>query len=80
VEEEKKPELVRIFMNDQPFELPKGHYTGSELKARTNVPAGDLLYRIKGHHREEIGDNQSVEIHRDEHFVAVPRHGGAGDE
>jgi hypothetical protein len=78
VEEEKKPELIRIFMNDRPFELRKEHYTGSELKARTDVPAGDLLYRIKGHNREEIADHQSIEIHQDEHFVAVPGHGGAG--
>ena len=65
-------------MNDQPFELPKRHYTGIELKERTGVPLADLLYRIKGHKREEIGDTQRVEIHHDEHFVAVPGHGGAG--
>lgn len=76
--EEKKAALVRIFMNDRPFELPKGKYMGSELKASTDVPAGDLLYRITGNNREEIGDQQSVEIHQDEHFVAVPGHGGAG--
>lgn len=70
--------LVRIFMNDKPFELPAGKYTGAELKKRTNVPHADLLYRIQGQKRHEIHDTEEVEIHNDEHFVAVPRHGGAG--
>jgi len=70
--------LVRIFMNDKPFELPAGQYTGLELKQKTNVPTSDLLYRIEGTTRHEIGDNQRLEIHNDEHFVAVPPVGGAG--
>lgn len=70
--------LVRIFMNDKPFELPPGKYNGLDLKNRTNVPQADLLYRIQGQKREEISDTQEVEIHKDEHFVAVPGHGGAG--
>ena len=71
-------DLVRIFMNDKPFELRGGHYTGLQLKEKTNVPVADVLYRIEGKSRHEIPDAQSVEIHNDEHFVAVPGHGGAG--
>lgn len=70
--------IVKIFMNDKPYELPAGMYTGAELKEKTGVPAGDLLYRIAGNSRHEIGDGQSIEIHEGEHFIAVPGHGGAG--
>ena len=70
--------LVKIFMNDKPFELPAENYTGLELKNKTHIPAADLLYRIEGKSRHEIADSQTVEIHNEEHFVAVPGHGGAG--
>lgn len=78
MESESREHLVRIFMNDKPFELPEGRYTGLQLKEKTGVPVADVLYRIEGTSRHEIGDTDTVAIHNDEHFVAVPGHGGAG--
>ena len=78
MEEKAQENLIQIFMNDKPFELAAGHYTGAELKQKTDVPAADVLYRIDGKNRHEITDSERVEIHKGEHFVAVPGHGGAG--
>lgn len=78
MQSETRERLVQIFMNDRPFDLQAGRYSGLDLKAKTNVPTGDVLYRIEGKARLEISDGESVEIHEGEHFVAVPGHGGAG--
>lgn len=69
---------VTIYVNDKPHTLPQGKYTGAQIKEKTGVPAGDILYRVTGHDRHEIPDGETVEIHEGEHFIAVPGHGGAG--
>ena len=68
---------IVIFIDQRPVKLAQGKYTGALLKAKGDVPPGNLLYRISGKERQEIGDNEEIEIHPNEHFVSVPPVGGA---
>jgi hypothetical protein len=61
---------VSIRINDKPVELPKGHYTGADLKKVGQVPENEVLYRVAGHELHEVHDDKSIEVHAEEWFVS----------
>lgn len=73
----KDGDQVVIFIDQHAVRLDKGKYTGAQLKAKGNVPPGNLLYRVDGAERHEVGDTDTVEVHEGERFVSAPPVGGA---
>ena len=64
--------LIKIFVNDKPVYFATRNVTGLQIKEKANVPAESILYRLSGHDRIPIGDNEQIEIHEDERFLDVP--------
>jgi len=62
---------VEILVNKRPVAVP-ARTTGAAIKATAGVPADDELFRIEGHHEIKVGDDQVIEVHDGERFVATP--------
>jgi len=71
------PHEIDVFIDQRPYRIAQGKYTGSQLKGIASVPPGNLLFRVDGPNRQEIGDSEEVEVHPNEHFVSAPPVGGA---
>ena len=62
---------VEIFVNKRPVEVP-ARTTGAVIKDKAKVPADDQLFRVEGAKEIEVGDDEPIEVHRGEQFVATP--------
>lgn len=71
---------LEIIINGKEFRVDSDDLTGAQIKAIGDIPPADILYRLAGDHRREIGDSEHVELHNGERFVSVPRVGGASGE
>lgn len=71
---------VKIIINGKELRVDHDDLTGAQIKAIADIPPADILYRLVGDHRREIGDSERVELHNGERFVSVPRVGGASSE
>ena len=68
---------IVIDVDGKPYETTSRVLTGLQIKQLAGVPPANLLYRVEGKHREQIGDTQHVHLHPGEHFVTAPPVGGA---
>jgi len=71
-----RPREVRVSVNSQPVDLPERHLTGLDIKQAAiaqsvAIELGFQLSLKRGDSYEVIGDADTVEIHRDEEFLAV---------
>jgi hypothetical protein len=66
-----KPKPVEIEVNNKPVEMPSHSETGLAIKAAAGVPAEFTLYHKHGKELTEIADEQIVELHHKEKFIAV---------
>jgi hypothetical protein len=65
--------LITVYYSDDPFEIPRGRYTGAELAATLHVPSEYVLDRVKHDGDfEEIAPTQSVKVREGMHFVSHP--------
>lgn len=51
--------------------------TGAQIKALAHRPPGNRLFRVEGHQRIEIADDQRLHLHNGEKFVTQPPVGKA---
>jgi hypothetical protein len=70
-------ERLQIFINGKAYHVNGDDSTGAQIKALGDIPVGDILYRLSGEHRHEVGDTERIELHEGERFVSVPQVGGA---
>jgi len=62
---------VEIIVNKRPVKVP-AHTTGAAIKAEAGVPSDDQLFKIEGSKEIEVGDDEPIEVHHGERFVATP--------
>jgi len=62
---------VEIIVNKRPVSVP-ARTTGAAIKAKAGLPADDQLFRIEGSREIEVGDDEPIEVHQGERFVATP--------
>jgi len=74
VQDESVPAVVHeveIIVNKNPVKVP-ARTTGAVIKEKAGVPADDQLFRIEGSKEIEIGNDEPIEVHHGERFVATP--------
>jgi hypothetical protein len=62
---------VEIIVNKHPVKVPP-RTTGAVIKDKAGAPADDQLFRIEGSKEIEIGNDEPIEVHHGERFVATP--------
>jgi hypothetical protein len=68
--------LVTVYYKDDPFELERGTYTGAQLAATFNVPAGYILDFVQPDGQfDEVTADERVHIKEGMHFVSHPPSG-----
>lgn len=72
VHEPGKPaRTIEILVNTKPVRVPS-KVTGAEIKAAATVPADFRLFRVKGHQEIPVSNDELLEVHHHEKFVASP--------
>lgn len=66
-----RPEFT-VFVNNNPFETDRHELTGSEIKTLGGVPSDYELYEVKGSNTVPVGNDETVRIHNNQHFRAIP--------
>ena len=67
---------VTVYYKDDPFELERGVYTGAQLAAIFQVPAGYILDLVQDDGAfDEIGPDERIRVREGRHFVSHPPHG-----
>jgi hypothetical protein len=61
---------VTILVNKKPVEVPRST-TGLQIKQAAGVPPEFKLYLRRGANLDEIANDQALEVHEREEFVAV---------
>ena len=64
-------EEVEILVNKRPTLVPV-RTTGAEIKVKAGVPADDQLFKVEGTKEVEVGNDETIEVHTGERFVATP--------
>jgi hypothetical protein len=75
--EDKDPKDVSVVFNKQTIEIPKGDYTGAEIKAAAiaggvKIEPNFPLAVKHGNRFENVGDTDVVHVHANMEFTAVP--------
>lgn len=70
-------ETITIEVDGDPFKTAHAKRTGAQIKALAHKPPANILYKINGHHRVEIADDQEIHLHDGEKFMTQPPVGGA---
>lgn len=63
---------VTITVNGSPYTFDTRDVTGLEIKTKAGLPSNSELYRKDDEHLTPVGNDQKVEIHDGEKFVAYP--------
>ncbi len=66
-----EPEF-RIFVNNQEFVTHKHQLIGTEIKELASIPSDYELFEVTGDQTMPVGNEQSVHIHNNQHFRAIP--------
>ena len=69
--------LVKVTIDGQPREIPRGRYVVSELKVKLGVPADYELDIVDKGEFKPLQDADHIEIHGGEVFVSHVRRGGS---
>lgn len=69
--------VIIIEVDGRDFETQEPTQTGAQIKMLAKKPAGNVLYRVDGRHRVEVGDAELVHLHEREKFMTQPPVGGA---
>jgi hypothetical protein len=75
IETAKKPVVIEVDGTD--YKTEAHVLTGDEIKALAQRPAGNRLFRLEGHQRIEVADQECVHLHEHERFVTQPPVGKA---
>lgn len=75
IDAEKKPIVIEVDGDD--YKTNERVLTGSQIKSLAHRPPGNRLFRIEGHQRIEVADDEQVHLHNDERFVTQPPCGKA---
>jgi hypothetical protein len=62
---------VQVFVNNKPVVVPH-ETTGREIKSLAGVPSDFQLFRVHGNQEDPIGDEEKIEAHQGERFIASP--------
>lgn len=68
---EKKAKFT-IFVNNNPYQTSEHELTGAQIKVLAGVPNDYELFHVKGDETVPVGNDQSIKIHDNEHFRAIP--------
>ena len=69
--------LVTVTINGHPKEIPRGIYSGTELKVLLGVPESEVLDQVIDGEFKPIGDHERVDIKGCEVFISHRHHGGS---
>lgn len=72
MEKDKGKAKFTIFVNNNSFETGEHELTGAAIKQLAQAPADYELFEVQGNHTVPIGNEQSVHIHNQQHFRAIP--------
>ncbi|MHB1550464.1 MAG: multiubiquitin domain-containing protein [Vulcanimicrobiaceae bacterium] len=72
---ERKP--ITIEVDGVEYKTEDHVLTGTEIKALAHRPPGNRLFRLEGHQRIEVQNDESVHLHEHEKFVTQPPVGKA---
>ncbi len=61
-----------VFVNNNAFETSEHQLTGAEIKTLGGMPADYELYEVKGSNTVPVGNEETVHIHNNQHFRAIP--------
>lgn len=65
--------LITVYYKDDPIEIARGRYTGTQLSAKFGVPAGYLLDLVKSDGEfKEIKPTDMLKVREGMHFVSHP--------
>jgi hypothetical protein len=62
---------VEILVNKKPVKVP-AHTTGAAIKAKAGVPGDDQLFKVEGSKEISVANDELIEVHGGERFVATP--------
>ena len=65
-------ETFTIYVNNNPFQTSEHTLTGAVIKQSAGVPLDYELFEVQGDHTVAIGNEQTVHIHNNQHFRAIP--------
>jgi hypothetical protein len=77
MERSMQTKTITIDVDGDPYSTDQRSMTGAQIKALAHKPPANVLYKIDGHHRTEIDDDEIVELHDGEKFMTQPPVGGA---
>ncbi len=63
---------ITFFVNNKPIETTEDELSGAAIKQLAGVPADYQLFEIRGQETVPVGDNQTVKIHPNLKFRAIP--------
>ncbi len=63
---------ITFFVNNKPFETAADELSGAAIKQLAGVPADYQLFEIRGQETLPVGDNQTVKLHPNLKFRAIP--------
>jgi Multiubiquitin len=74
-EAQKKP--ITIEVDGTSYKTEARILTGSQIKELAHRPPGNRLFRLEGHQRIEVADDEQVHLREGERFVTQPPVGKA---
>jgi hypothetical protein len=63
---------ITFFVNNQPVVTSQSDLSGAAIKELAKIPSDYELYEVRGSQTVRVADNQSVHIHENEQFRAIP--------
>jgi len=66
------PPKFNIFVNNKEFQTEAHELTGSQIKQLAGIPADYELFEVRGDQTVPVGNEQTVHIHDNLHFRAIP--------
>ena len=76
-EGKKHPHLVTINVDDKNYEVRKGQWIVSELKAEVGVDPAKVLAKITPHGLKDFDDGEEIGVRDGERFMSHARSGGS---
>jgi hypothetical protein len=75
IDDERKPIIIEVDCDD--YKSDARVLTGIQIKTLAHRPPGNRLFRLDGHQRIEVADDEQVHLRNGERFVTQPPCGKA---
>jgi hypothetical protein len=67
-----KSKALKLFVNNEAFEVSESGMTGRELKQLAGVPGDYELFQVRGNETFPVGNEEELRVHEHCHFRAIP--------